>query len=76
MASLPGLYRALVVDAADPQRLNRLRVSVPAVAGFGERWALPCRPAGSRAVPKAGSTVWIAFEGGDPDQPVWVGVLR
>ncbi len=76
MASFHGLYRALVVDAADPQRLNRLRVSVPAVAGLGECWALPCRPAGSRAMPKAGSTVWIAFEGGDPNHPVWVGVLR
>jgi uncharacterized protein involved in type VI secretion and phage assembly len=51
-------------------------VSVPAVAGLGECWALPCRPAGSRAMPKAGSTVWIAFEGGDPNHPVWVGVLR
>lgn len=28
------------------------------------------------AVPKAGAGVWIAFEGGDVDYPVWLGVWQ
>ena len=41
-------------------------------------WALPCVPfaginAGFFAVPAIGSAVWIEFEQGDPDYPIWAG---
>lgn len=75
MGSPQGLYRALVVNADDPERRHRLLVSVPALDGFGERWALPCRSPGSRTVPKPGTAVWVAFEAGELDMPIWVGVL-
>ena len=43
-------------------------------------WAMPCVPfAGPTAprafftVPPIGAGVWIEFERGDPDKPIWVG---
>ena len=75
MPPVQSLVRAIVVSATDPTRQRRLLVAAPAVIGFGERWALPCRAPASRSLPKPGATVWIAFEGGDLNAPVWLGVL-
>jgi hypothetical protein len=75
MAQFYGLYRALVIATDDPLGQRRLKVKVPAVLGDVAVWALACIPAGSRAAPRAGTTVWIQFEGGDPASPVWLGVL-
>jgi uncharacterized protein involved in type VI secretion and phage assembly len=41
-------------------------------------WAMPCMPLagmenGFYTVPQVGSGVWIEFEQGDPDWPIWVG---
>ncbi len=41
-------------------------------------WALPCVPAagiqsGVFVVPPIGSQVWVEFEQGDPDYPIWTG---
>jgi hypothetical protein len=41
-------------------------------------WAMPCVPFAGKAegffaVPQIGSGVWMEFEGGDPDKPIWVG---
>jgi len=74
-----GKYRAQVISNADPEQLGRITVRVPDVLGELEStWALPCVPAaGNRAgcfiVPPAGSQVWVEFEQGDPDYPVWTG---
>lgn len=68
-----GIYRGLVMDNTDPQSLMRLLVQVPAVLGTQETWALPCIPIGTSAVPAIGKGIWIMFEGGDPDHPVWMG---
>lgn len=76
MGRLHGIYRAVVVNAADPLRRSRVQVRVKDVLGTGVAWALPCVPVGSRAVPKVGAGIWVMFEGGDPDHPVWMGVLR
>jgi type VI secretion system (T6SS) baseplate-like injector VgrG len=70
-----GVYRGRVIDAADPLAKRRLRIEVPEVFGADSVWALPCAPVGEVAVPAAGQTVWILFEKGDPDYPVWVGTL-
>jgi hypothetical protein len=72
MAQLFGIYRALVVSADDPTGQRRLLVTVPEVLEAAV-WALPCVPAGSRATPGAGSSVWVQFEAGNPARPVWVG---
>lgn len=75
-----GKFRGQVTDNLDPLMLGRVRAKVPDVYGpDGESgWAMPCVPfAGSGfgffAVPAVGSRVWMEFEHGDPEYPVWTG---
>jgi hypothetical protein len=74
-----GKYRGKVENNIDPMMMGRVQVSVPAVLGDGGlSWAMPCAPyAGSGvgffAIPPTGANVWVEFEGGDPDYPIWSG---
>jgi uncharacterized protein involved in type VI secretion and phage assembly len=74
-----GKYRGTVTDIQDPLMMNRVRAKVPDVMGDLESgWAMPCLPfAGSGmgffGLPKVGAGVWIEFEHGDPDYPIWAG---
>ena len=75
-----GKYRGFVVDNADPEKLGRLRLKVPGVLGEAESgWALPCMPFGGLTdqgmftVPEIDAQVWVEFEAGDPNQPIWTG---
>jgi len=71
-----GIYRAVVVDNLDPLMKRRLRVLIPSITGDVGVWALACVPPGvGDEVPSVGDQVWVAFESGDPDQPVWLGRL-
>ncbi|MBB4842915.1 uncharacterized protein involved in type VI secretion and phage assembly [Paucibacter oligotrophus] len=76
---LLGKYRGTVVNNVDPMQIGRIQVMVADVAGFVPgTWALPCLPAaginsGLFTVPMLGAGVWVEFERGDPDYPVWVG---
>ncbi|MGA7206337.1 MAG: phage baseplate assembly protein V [Specibacter sp.] len=74
-----GKYRGTVVNNVDPQQTGRIQALVPDVTGvIPTTWALPCVPfAGAQqgiyVVPPIGSGVWIEYEQGDPDYPVWTG---
>lgn len=74
-----GKYRGSVVNNIDPMSQGRLQAMVPAVSNVAlTSWALPCFPVagiknGMFAVPIVGSNVWIEFENGDPDFPIWTG---
>jgi hypothetical protein len=74
-----GKYRGKVENNIDPMQLGRVQISVPAVLGDGSlSWAMPCAPyAGSGvgffAIPPVGANIWVEFEGGDPDYPIWSG---
>jgi hypothetical protein len=77
-----GKYRGTVVNNVDPMMLGRLLVMVPDVLGPApSSWALPCvplagptgPPMGAWLVPPVGAGVWVEFEQGDPEFPVWVG---
>ena len=73
MSHLYGLYRATVVDDVDPSNLRRLRIQIPEIHGTAAVWAEPCVPARSGAQPGRGWVVWVLFEAGDPERPVWIG---
>jgi uncharacterized protein involved in type VI secretion and phage assembly len=74
-----GKYRGIVTDNNDPLMIGRVRARVPDVTGGDESgWAMPCAPFGGDgmgffAVPVTGAGVWIEFEHGDPDYPIWSG---
>lgn len=79
MTKYYGKYRGKVENNVDPQQMGRIQVSVPVVLGDGRlSWAMPCVPyAGNQvgffAIPPVGGNIWVEFEGGDPDYPVWSG---
>ena len=74
-----GKYRGMVLNNIDPLQQGRLQVQVPDVAGLiPATWAMPCVPVagiqnGMFALPIIGSGVWVEFEQGDADHPIWVG---
>ena len=74
-----GKYRGLVLNNIDPMQMGRLMVQVPDVTGLmPSTWAMPCVPVagiqnGMFALPMIGSGVWVEYEQGDPDHPIWVG---
>ena len=79
MTQFFGKYRGTVVSNVDPLQQGRIQVSVPAVLGDGRQsWAMPCVPyagpgVGFFAIPPTGANVWVEFEAGDPDYPIWSG---
>jgi hypothetical protein len=74
-----GKYRGTVINNLDPENRGRIQAIVPDVQGIiPTTWAMPCLPAagkgsGSFFVPEIGSGVWMEFEQGDPDYPIWTG---
>lgn len=76
-----GKYRAKVVDVDDPQRRGRIRVMCPRVLReYKSSWCEPCIPVaydrgGDFALPKVGEFVWVEFEDGSPDKPIYTGGL-
>jgi uncharacterized protein involved in type VI secretion and phage assembly len=74
-----GKFRGEVTDNFDPLMLGRVRARVPDVFGTDESgWAMPCVPfsgsgIGFFAVPAVGARVWMEFEHGDPEYPIWAG---
>lgn len=74
-----GKYRGVVTNNEDPMTLGRIRARVPAVLEDSETgWAMPSAPYAGNGVgiffiPPVGANVWIEFEGGDPNSPIWSG---
>ena len=78
-----GKHRAFVADNADPENRGRLRLQIPDILGNDvvSGWALPCAPYGGTAgqgfffIPDKDAGVWVEFEHGLLDYPVWVGTF-
>jgi hypothetical protein len=74
-----GKYRGTVINNIDPEQRGRIMAMVPDVLGLTpSSWALPCVPLagkqeGTFMVPQIGAAVWMEFEQGEPDFPIWTG---
>jgi uncharacterized protein involved in type VI secretion and phage assembly len=74
-----GKFRGRVTDNRDPLSLGRLRVRVDDVFGDNSSgWALPSLPYAGNGVglfvlPPNDSWVWVEFEHGHPEYPIWTG---
>ena len=74
-----GKYRGVVIGNVDPMQIGRVTLQVPDVLGTTpSSWAMPCVPvagphAGVFLVPSVGSNVWVEFEQGRPEAPIWTG---
>lgn len=70
-------YRGYVVDNEDPEGLNRILVKVPSIAPDKtfNSWAYPKTFSGSnygaQILPMVGDLVWVEFEQGKLDFPLW-----
>lgn len=74
-----GKYRGTVLNNIDPLQIGRLMVQVPDVSNLiPSSWAMPCFPIsgkqmGAYMIPQIGAGVWVEFEQGNPDYPIWSG---
>ncbi len=78
MPKFYGKHRGNVVQNLDPLSRGRILVNVPKVMGTASNWALPALPftgvqAGFYVVPPVRANVWVEFEEGDKDCPIWCG---
>ena len=81
----PSLYRGIVEKNIDPENLGRCRVRVPAIHGKlnysvdSLPWARPIsnypikEGRGNVIIPDKGDIVWVLFEGGDRNFPIYFG---
>lgn len=76
-----GKHKGYVVNNVDPLNLGRVQVKVPTILNEAPVWAMPCMPYGGingqgwYAIPEVDATVWIEFEAGEVDKPIWVGTF-
>lgn len=77
-----GKYQGTVINNIDPEFRGRLQVMVPDVTSLlPSTWAEACAPLagptgppmGVYLVPPIGAGVWVEFEHGDANRPIWVG---
>jgi hypothetical protein len=72
---IDGFYRAKVVSNDDPLQLGRVKVKVypwfEEVRDEDCPWAEPAWQGGILYIPPKNAWVWVFFEGGDVEKPVW-----
>ena len=74
-----GKYRATVVNNVDPMQIGRIQVMASDVSNLiPTTWAMPYFPIagkqmGAYLIPQVGAGVWVEFEQGDSDYPIWTG---
>lgn len=79
-----GVYRGIVIWNKDPMRIGRCKLRIPSLHGTSIKptevpWAMPMQPtpcakdSGSFIAPEEGDVVWVMFEGGDKNHPLFQG---
>lgn len=75
-----GIYRGVCVDNNDPICKGRVTLQVPQILGSAVTdWAWPVVSTSfftPITVPELGQGIWVMFEGGDPNFPLWVGTFN
>lgn len=73
-----GSYRAFVMDNEDPLEMNRVKLMIPMLNSSAtlDNWALPIgfwggKGYGVQMLPRKGDMVWVEFESGNADYPIW-----
>lgn len=73
-----SIYRAFVVSNQDPKNLQRLKLIIPDLTGelIYDYWCPPRgvyfgKGYGTQVLPQKGDLVWLEFEQGNPECPVW-----
>lgn len=73
MSDYFGVYRGSVYDVSDPENRGRLRILVPQVLGTEpSAWSEPSQPPAPKYKPKVNARIWVFFEGGDINRPVYI----
>lgn len=80
-----GIYRGLVESNTDLFGLNRLKVRIPKFYGTGENgsgyktnnlpWARPASPLLTNPPIPVGAIVYIMFEQGNTEYPIYIGYM-
>lgn len=71
------ILRAIVKDTRDPANLGRIKVTIPQQSGGGASgWIYPVVTSGYIVTPRVGDQVWVLFEQGDKEMPVWIGKTK
>jgi hypothetical protein len=66
--------RAIVVDVRDPSKRGRIKVQIPTKTGKKSTdWIWPVVSSGFLVLPKPGDQVWVLYESGDDNYPIWLG---
>lgn len=70
-----GIYRAIVTDVDDPKKLDRIKLRVPEVLGSTiTDWVWPKHSFPNWSwKPVIGDKVWVEYEAGDVDRPLYSG---
>ena len=74
-----GKWRGTVTNVDDPTKRGRVKLKIPAVLGttVESHWAWPVPAYGGGngtgffAMPEVGDLVWVEFEEGDKNRPIW-----
>ena len=75
-----SLYVAIVADNNDPEKLGRIKISIPEMTAGQvlNKWITPQVAFGGNnngfvAIPNVGENVWVTFRCGDPRFPIYIG---
>ena len=73
-----GNHRGIVTNVDDPLKMGRIKCVVPELYGdFAETlWIFPKCKSSDFNVPKLNSNVWIEFENGNEDIPIYGGTFN
>ncbi|PKO14891.1 MAG: hypothetical protein CVU39_12495 [Chloroflexi bacterium HGW-Chloroflexi-10] len=74
---LSGIYRAVIISNDDPEGRLRMQVKIDSIPEVGLLWATPVLPLVENELirPNSGDVVWVSFQNGDPQQPLWLGKI-